>query len=214
MYVTNSELYAIRDGIKYYYDEKYGAWGHVGHLVYEVPCEKCGTIMKKIQYSGDKNYLCEYCKRKLAEKRKLLLEPEILDKETKYEQRFNKAVEEIENQVKDFDRYAKDVETARKRAESYGSIPEAMVAIELLHLGFKIIPQQKIDKYRVDFALPTPRIVIEIDGRIFHQDNKNQKQRDQYIQQRLGYTWKIIHIPAENIRENITKLGEIMNKMR
>lgn len=79
-----------------------------------------------------------------------------------------------------------------------------MVAIELLKLKYKIIPQQKVGKYRVDFAIPKEKIIIEVDGKIFHNGTLNDREAE--IQLMIGLDWKIIHIPAELIRENITKL--------
>lgn len=87
----------------------------------------------------------------------------------------------------------------------YGSIPEAMVAIELLRLGYRIIPQQKVKKYKVDFAIPKEKIVIEVDGYVYHKDSYK-GDREAIIQLALGLDWKIIHIPAELIAEDITKL--------
>ena len=137
---------------------------------------------------------------------------ELAEVETKREKQFNHAVEKIEKQVKDFSKYENAIKIAKTRAELYGSIPEAMVAIELLKLKYKIIPQQKIKKYKVDFVLPTQKIVIEVDGSIFHKNIYN-SEREAIIQMSLGLDWKIIHIPAEKIAENITKLQEIIVKL-
>jgi very-short-patch-repair endonuclease len=193
---------ALEDGIQYI-----GGESGRGHFL--IPCEVCGRNVIKTQYSRKRNYLCDYCKGVTKKKEKIYLE-HLVGIETPNEKRFRKATENIKNQVKDFRLYEKAVETARTRAEKYGSVPEAMVAIELLKNKYRIIPQQKIGKYRVDFALPDQKKVIEVDGEIYHKNNRN-CDREATIQFTLGVSWKIIHIPAELISNDITKLVKILN---
>lgn len=175
-----------------------------GRAVYYIPCEVCGGKVKRTQYSRKRNYICDYCKGLLKKKEKIVISKEIISAQTKAEKRFEKAVEEIKHQVKNIDEYKNEIKIAKTKTELYGSIPEAMVAIELLKLKYKIIPQQKVGKYRVDFALPKEKIIIEVDGKIFH--NGTSGNREAEIQLMIGLDWKIIHIPAESIRGNITKL--------
>lgn len=201
---------AIYDGIETYYDKHYACRGGHGCQMYKIPCEKCGKIMTKTQYSRKRTYLCDYCKGLIRKKKELLLSDELMNVETKAEKRFNKAVEEIKKQVKDFSKYEKAISIAKTREEHYGSIPETMVAIELLKLKYKIIPQQKIDKYKVDFAIPDQKMIIEVDGEIFHKD-RYKNDREAVIQLTLGFDWKIVHIPAELIRKDITKLKQAIN---
>lgn len=88
-----------------------------------------------------------------------------------------------------------------------------MVAIELLRLGYSIIPQQKIKKYKVDFAIPKEKIIIEVDGSLYHKD-VYKGEREAIIQLSLGLDWKIIHVPAEKIAENITKLKQVIEVLK
>lgn len=87
-----------------------------------------------------------------------------------------------------------------------------MVAIELIKNGYSIIPQQKIGKYKVDFLIPKEKIVVEVDGELYHK-NDFKKNREAEIQIILGFDWKIIHIPAEKIRKDIKKLNLIICKL-
>ena len=116
--------------------------------------------------------------------------------------------EEMKKQVSWDAKYDRCTEIAMKRVEYYGSIPEMMVAIQLLYLGYGITPQQTIGKYRVDFLIPKAKIVLEIDGKIFH--TKQNQNREAIIQLSLGLDWTIIHIPAELIRKDILKLNLIL----
>ena len=181
-----------------------------GRVAYEIPCEICGNKVIKRQRRFAENCLCDYCKKTLKKKKAEAISQELLEIETKAEKRFNKAIERIAKQVKDIDQYQKAVETARTRIERYASIPEAMVAIELIRLKYAIIPQQKVGRYKVDFAIPKHKIIVEVDGELFHKNDKS-KEREAIIQFAIGLEWKIVHIPAELISEDITKLKGIMD---
>lgn len=187
---------AVEDGIRTEQKQR---------MVYYIPCENCKQEVRRTSYSRKLNYLCDYCKGIVKRKQKVQFDTNI---KTKAEIRFDKAIKEIEKQVDKFDEYKKSIEIARKRLEKYGSVPEAMVAIELIRLGYSIIPQQKIDKYKVDFLLPKEKIIIEVDGCVFHSE-KN-LEREAIIQMTVGLEWKIIHIPAEKIRNNIRKLIKVI----
>lgn len=196
---------ADRDGIKYYFDDTVGARGVRGAWVYLVQCSKCGATMKSLVYGPNRQFVCPECKYKLKVKRREI-EADLLDGlTTKSDRRFMAAVDKIRKQTKGFDeKYSRAVNLAGKAREKYGSVPEAMVAIELLYLGYKVIPQQRIGKYRVDFYLPDERIAVEVDGSLYHQKQKTN--RDAVIQLSLGMDARIVHIPAELIAENIHKL--------
>lgn len=199
------------DGIEYYYDPTYPARGGWGCTLFLIPCSRCGRKVKRTMYGRNKIFICDACA--LGEKKKHeALRQEFLDEiETKGERRFKAAIEELRKQVKDIKRYDKAIKAARARLEKYGSIPEAMVAIELLKLGYSIVPQQKVGGYRVDFYVPKERFVVEVDGEIFHRNNRN-KDREAIVQVTLGLDVKIIHIPAELIRNHITRLGWYISK--
>ena len=199
------------DGIERVYDENYPARGRKGAYVYKIPCGCCGKIITKLHYRKDIVQMCDYCKLKIKNK-KAELQKELIETKSKREKQFDKAVNEIKKQVKDFSKYEKAITIARTREEMYGSIPEAMVAIELLRLGYRIIPQQKVKKYKVDFAIPKEKIVIEVDGSVYHKDSYK-GDREAIIQLALGLDWKIIHIPAEYIAKDIQKVEQIIEEI-
>lgn len=173
-----------------------------------MPCQKCGTKLRKSTYNPSKEYLCDYCK--LEKKRK----EEALDQalwdilKTLKEQQFDKAVARSYKQVDNYDTYKKAIDIAKTRREYYDSIPEAMVAIELIKLGYGVIPQQKIGRYKVDFAIPSDKLIIEVDGGLYHPDGPKVG-RDGEIQLAIGLDWKILHIPAEWTAKHIKKLKKI-----
>lgn len=185
---------ALEDGIETIPNNR-GDW-------YMIPCEVCGRKIRSTQYSRKRTYLCDYCKGVIKKKQKV----EIPSTETKYDRRFNSAVENIRKAVKDFKSYEKAIEVAKGRSYQYGSIPEAMVAIELLKNKYKIVPQQKIGKYKVDFVIPEIKVVLEVDGKLYHSDIRAEGERDFVIHQSLGIKWMVIHYPAEYVIKDITKL--------
>lgn len=195
---------ALADGIKTSFDSR-------GHILYHVPCALCGEEVIRKAYRGKDNCICPYCKFKEKKKTKEVKHKAILQVKTKEEIRFEKAVKEIEKQAKNIQDYEKAIDIAKTRLEMYGSIPEAMVAIELIRLKYSIIPQQKIKSYRVDFAIPKEKIVIEVDGVVYHH---KLTEREAEIQFALGLDWKIIHIPAELIRKDIRKLGKVIQSIK
>jgi very-short-patch-repair endonuclease len=205
---TLSEYYARRDGIKS--ERGPGRGRKDGVINYLIPCSECGTIIKRQIYNGDKVYLCPICKRNETRKKKAY-EDKFINVETKWEKRFNSAIESISRQVRNFDDYEDAIRLARTRLNDYDSIPEAMVAIELVRLGHSVIPQQKIGRYKVDFALKDIKTIIEVDGEVYHK-NIYKTDREAVIQLSLGMDWKIIHIPASLISKDIQKLEKIISK--
>lgn len=199
------------DGIEYYYDPTSFNRGHSGATIFKIPCAKCGQIILKKSYGRNHIYVCDACK--LGQKKKQIeLVNEWLDTvETKSDRRFESAIDRVLSQVLDGSDYDDAIRLARQRVELYGSVPEAMVAIELLHLGYKIIPQQKVGRYHVDFAIPKQKLVVEVDGALFHK-NQYGGNREAAIQLSLGMDWLIIHVPAELIANDIKKLRPYIDK--
>lgn len=174
--------------------------------VYHIVCEACGNEYSRRRYNSNEEHICDRCKQ--MRNKKLKEEKSASSFKSKNEVKFDKAIEEMKKQVSWNSRYEHCAEVARKRIEFYGSIPEMMVAIELLYLGYRITPQQKIGRYRVDFLIGSIKTVIEVDGKIFH--TKATPNREATIQLSLGLDWKILHIPAELISKDILKLNTIL----
>ena len=204
---SKSDMYAERDGIAV--EMERGA--RRTRKVYHIPCAKCGRITDRYVYNGDKAYYCDICKNDLVKKQKTL-EHELLDEIlSKGEQRFLKAKDKLLKQVKKPEAYANAIRIAETRANFYGSVPEAMVAIELIKLGYAIIPQQGIGRYKVDFAIPNEKLIIEVDGGLYHSDTN--PDRDNYIKLCLGLDWEIVHIPAEWVSKDIRRLNRVMKEV-
>lgn len=207
------------DGIKHFYDPNRWSHRYKGTEVFLVPCSRCGQIIYRTEYGRKKKYVCDECKfgekqeRKIEQKKRSAFVDQLYDViTTKEERRFDKAVDNINRQTKNPDSYAKDIEIARRGQFKYGSVPEAMTAIELIHLGYSIIPQQKVGRYHVDFYLPKEKIVLEVDGSVYHHGEVD-GDREAVIQFSLGLDTRIVHIPAETISKNVHIIKKVMKKI-
>lgn len=189
-------LNAIKDGIEIIEQED-------GETMYKVKCADCGAEFLHHCYRASTKYLCPYCKRKAASIR--ASEKKKADDRNTHEKRFDDAINRLKNQGIAIDEYSRHIDIARTREYLYGSVPETMVAIELLHRKLKIVPQAKIGNYRVDFAIPTLRLLVEVDGYPFHADDIKTEQRDEEINLMTGRTWKIVHIPASLVSKDARK---------
>lgn len=200
---------AIRDGIEYVENKQ----GYIEY--YKIPCQICGKIYGRRQYTGNGTYICPLCREVMKKKRKAEVETlalSIPDAETKEEKRYRKAVEAIEKQVGSLNGYDKAIEICRKATYKYGSIPEAMLAIELVRNGYSIIPQQKIGPYHVDFALLNEKLILEVDGLPYHGNRVKELEREARINYQIGLSWRFIHIPAESISKDVRKVVRLLKK--
>ena len=211
MTISKSVLMAEADGIKYHKTEKDNPRRQVYGYTFEIPCEVCGKIYEQRVYRSDDRHVCQYCK-KIDKKQDDLVKHAILDKlYTPGQQRFFKAREIYNQQVNDAKNKDRAIAVAEKACEKYGSIPEAMVGIELIRLGYKVFPQYKVGVYRVDFAIPDKKLIVEVDGELYHNSKTKKLQRDAAIGYIIGFDWVIVHIPAELIKKDIMKLKSCIN---
>lgn len=188
-----------------------------GKTVYFVPCIVCGKPVGTHAFSSEKIVKCSFCKNEVAKRRKAKVDAareELLsilaeDLGTDYEhlKRFEKG------SMKFGDAYSDDIERARAAIDKFDSVPEVVACIELLHIGARVIVHQEVGDFTVDFCLPDERIVIEVDGSIYHTDDVKEQMRDYAIAHMLGDGWDIRHIPSDAIMKNHAAFGKGMKKM-
>ena len=192
---------ALKDGIKTYRAKS-------GDQLYFPKCHKCGNEITMINYRSGVNYTCKECKTEfyLADKER----KEPLDKETK-DKKLENAINRIKQRVRNFGKYDEAIKIVKDnlyKKNWFDSTEEIMVAIELLHKKVNLRHQVKMGRYRADFVLPNYKIVLEVDGVMFHNENtrKREQLRDNLIILSLGAEWEVIRITDELINENITRL--------
>ena len=188
-----------------------------GRTIYKVPCVICGRPVGSHQYTTEKIYKCSFCKKEVAKRRKAKVEAareELLsilaeDLDTDYEH-----LKRFENGTKKFGKaYYDDIEKARKVIDKFDSVPEVTACVELLHIGARVIVQQKVGDLTVDFCLPDEKVVVEVDGSLYHKDRDKEEVRDHAIVYMLGGDWIIRHVPADAVTKRHEVFGDTMRKM-
>ena len=73
----------------------------------------------------------------------------------------------------------------------------------------------KLGSYRADFLLDDMKVVLEVDGVIYHSARTRQKEelRDGLILIALGAEWQVVRITDELITKNITRLMPAIEKV-
>ena len=126
------------------------------------------------------------------------------------QKKLNNAIKRI-SAVTDISKYENAIAYVSQnlnRPRWFQSTEEIMVALELLKCGVRANHQVRIFEYRVDYVLPDLKVVLEVDGPIYHGKDKARQQqtRDDVIRWKLGAEWEIVRISTECINMNITRL--------
>jgi very-short-patch-repair endonuclease len=65
--------------------------------------------------------------------------------------------------------------------------------------------QYRVGRFWCDFALPSLKLVLEIDGERWHQDMKKEMERDRMIKILLGKEWRIVHIREKDLEKELDR---------
>lgn len=96
-----------------------------------------------------------------------------------------------------------------KTAKCFDSADEVATAIVLVANRIQTTIQKEVAGYSVDFLLPELKIVLEIDGELFHKGHElHESRRDAKIRQALGPDWEVVRIKTGYIHKNIKQLPE------
>ena len=154
-------------------------------------CVMCG---KDFESNTRGCYKCPQCERKLALVKKL----EMVDKAG------NKLTRVSGKQrMKNGNDLFKEICSVRKRIangiDKFSSLQETMVAIQLEKQNIKYESQKEINCKKVDFFLPELKIILEIDGELYHTDENKEFLRDRQIMKGIGEGYEIVHIEADSV---------------
>ena len=188
-----------------------------GHLIYIIPCDICGSPIRNSTFNTNTVYKCRMCrkdvlnkvhmKRKIAKEQYETAMAEDIGIDIEHYRRFEKASKKFS------DVYSEDIEKARTVIERFDSIPEVVACIELLHTGARVIAHQRVGDFTVDFCLPDEKVVVEIDGSIYHTDENAEYMRDYAIKNMLGEGWIVKHIPSDAVMKNHQLFGKAMKRL-
>ena len=141
-------------------------------------CLICGEEFE----SGKANaYSCDKCESKI----RLIKKMEMVDKaQRELEKRTGK------KPVK---------ERVMNGIDNFSSMTEAVVAIQMERIGLKYETQKDIAGKKADFVIPEIKIILEIDGELYHTDEDKSFLRDRQIMAVVGEGWEIVHIHTEEV---------------
>lgn len=185
--------------------------------VYIYECPTCGNPVKKFFLILDRPIYCNLCRTNALErvnaarkeaKRKEIELNSISPGDANKKIRFQKAASKMDK----LGGYDEAIKKAKSAYRKYDSVPEAVAAIILLHCGYRVIAQQPVSDYKLDFVLPDEKIVIEVDGSIYHTDELKREIRDTSIKYNLGSEWEILHIPAESLMKRPKVFERLIKK--
>lgn len=163
-------------------------------------CVMCG---RDFENNVRISYKCPKCEQKLVFLRKL----EMIDKA-------EHKLLSISGKPKINIDLSKEVQTIRercaKRIDRFSSVQEAMVAIQLEYQNVDYVSQKEINGKKVDFYLPDLKIILEIDGEIYHTDTEKELLRDSKIMYENKGEYEIVHIDAEAVPRYTWNLKEAL----
>lgn len=176
---------------------------------YHPPCHICGESINSWNYIRGAVYTCRDCKQLLVEQK--------LQGDSGKEKKLETAIKRI-SKVADIKKYDKAVSWIRKNIDHKGwfqSTEEIMVAMELIRRGIKAHHQVRIYEYSVDFVLPDYKVILEVDGSIYHGKDKLKQQilRDEVVSDKMGDGWQVVRISTDCINMNVTKLMPAIKKV-
>ena len=197
---------AVRDGIRI---DKKGP----GADWYYPRCHKCGIEVPCWNYISGQKYTCKKCK----------LEDQLIAADIRKEEdrktrtvKLEKVISKMKSQGA-YSKYESAIEIARQMIDDGGHIfdstEEIEVAIVLLEEGIQFRHQVRFGKrYIADFVLDEMKVVLEIDGDIFHGESRLAKQqiRDDLIIAALGPEWEIVRIKTSTLNQNMAKLPKAL----
>ena len=187
-----------------------------GRRLYSVPCDVCGRHFQTTTYNTSNVYRCYTCEnkravdgakiKKLAKEKMEIKEAEQAGIDYVHYHRFESAVWNLSP------KYYFAIEEAAKFKSKFDSVPEVLACVELLYIGARVIPHQKVSCFIVDFCLPDEKVIVEIDGSLYHQNVDKEFRRDLVLKNALGSDWEIKHIPAETLPSKHELFGKTMKR--
>lgn len=184
------------------------------------PIEEIEEIFEKREHSN-KRVFCDHCKTKHDQeyqetlrqywnlKNRIMLERayKIFEKQSLDLYEYKSAFEAVEEWIKENE--------SKEELSSFDSSEEVAAAVILIANEIKIYTHPKIAKYEVDFLIPQFKVVLEIDGEMFHKGKEaRESRRDSIIRNALGKEWEIVRIPTKYIHQNIELLPESIKTIK
>lgn len=140
-------------------------------------------------------YVCNACEEKLA----LMKQFKTIDRGQK----------KIEKAARSF--YYKSISYAEEKEKivakmiddgfRFNSADEVCLAMQFEKQNVRYFPNYKIGKHKVDFFLPDIKIIVEVDGEMYHTDDDKEFLRERSIMANVGESYEIVRVSAEYITD-------------
>jgi len=155
-------------------------------------CNEDGRQFDKIK----SNYVCVNC----LEKLKVIKQLEMIDKAIT-DLKSSKSTYAIMSASRKglFNKAEESVKQKIKNGVTFDSKCEAIIALELERENTEYIVHWKIGKNIVDFMLPKEKLIIEVDGSLYHTDESRDFIKDRSVMREVGESWEIIRIKEDII---------------
>lgn len=180
-------------------------------------CHVCGEEVRSLNYIPGIKYTCKECKRIEYFSDRITAVRENTDtKESKFEKARRRIESTSKYSLKKYEHAFQMVYKHLHRDGWFDSTEEIMAAIELVKSGIKARHQVKFGKYTADFVLPEEKIVLEIDGVIYHTPATREKERvrDNLIILSLDPEWEVVRIKDEDLNKNISMLSKAIREIK
>lgn len=174
---------------------------------YYYPCWGCDIPIHSYASQPQLRPFCPDCKEEFTKNKEETLK-QYINLKTKV--MHERAIRFIEKQHANIAVYKEPAEVVLEFAlsapEKFGSSHEMMAAMELIRNEVKIKMQHKISKHRVDFFIPSMKVVLEVDGYMHATRTLKDSKRDVNILNELGKGWEVIRIPTKHLETNLKQL--------
>lgn len=164
-------------------------------------CIMCGSNINKIS----RKYYCKICEEKMRYVKKISMVDKaerIIFKSSMYKNGIsNEEILKCSKIVK---------ERILNGVDKFSSIPEVLVAIQMQRINLDYETQKIISGTKVDFYIPEIKIILEIDGSIYHTDKDKSFLRDRRIMGTIGEKWEIVHINPNMIPKYTWNIREAL----
>lgn len=105
-------------------------------------------------------------------------------------------------------------EYSASNIDKFDSAHEMLAAMILIDNEIETKVQHKVGKYRVDFMLPTLKVILEIDGYLHEHSGHEDNKRDFELREILGHDWEIVRIDTKYLEQNVELLVEAIKTIK
>ena len=165
-------------------------------MAFSKECIFCGTLLDEENKS---KYACEDCLKKINVLKQLT-------KVDKAQERMKKATSKFLRKQHDYQDERDNVALKIiKDGFVFNSCEEMCFAMQLEKEKIRYFPNYRIGNYSVDFLLMDMKIIIEVDGELYHKDENKDFIRERSIMSMIGEEYEIVRIPASYVPNYIIK---------